>query len=250
MIEWFYIPKWREYQHYTKRNPPWIKLHYTTLMSEEWVMLADASKLLAVVCMMVASRNEGRVPNKPEYIKEMAHLRSPVDFTELIRTGFLVDASKCLRLLADACTKTETETETETEEDISVVKTQHLSTEPVDLPGVEPKLGPASFLKTWNEVASSQGWSTAREMTAKRLRAFRARMNDLTFSGGWEAALSKIKDAPFCRGQGPRGWLANVDWFLRPDTVLRILEGRYDGNGKAKPLGEADGVYVGDPVTF
>ena len=38
-----------------------------------------------------------------------------------------------------------------------------------------------------------------------------------------EAAAS-----PFCLGAGSRGWKADIDWFLRPDTVTRIMEGKYD----------------------
>lgn len=97
----FYIPSWSKYQHYKHRNPPWIKLHFELLSSELWVMVPDASKALAIACMLIASKNEGTFPNDPAYIKRVAYL-SDVDFTPLIKCGFiepLADASTCKQLL-------------------------------------------------------------------------------------------------------------------------------------------------------
>jgi hypothetical protein len=122
----FEIRNWREFQHYKDRNPPWIKLHYSLLASEDWVMLADASRVLAVACMLVASQNDGKVPNNPEYLKRVAYLNgenSP-DFKPLIRCGFLIPLADASTLQADASktlasARPETEAyreETETEE--------------------------------------------------------------------------------------------------------------------------------------
>jgi hypothetical protein len=99
------IRDWRKYQHYSQRNPPWIKLHYELLSSPEWVVLADASKALAVACMLIASRDEGRVPNNPEYMKRVCYLKA-CDFNPLVECGLLIqlaDASDCKQMLAVAC---------------------------------------------------------------------------------------------------------------------------------------------------
>ena len=125
-MEFLAIRNWEKFQHYKGRNPPWIKLHYEVLMSPDWVMLADDSKLLAVVCMLLASRHEGKVPLDPVYIQRAAHLSKKPDFKPLIDVGFLsyasgckhalADASGCKHALADACPGARIETETETEE--------------------------------------------------------------------------------------------------------------------------------------
>ncbi len=99
MAGFFEVANWREYQHYTKRNPPWIKLHYSTLSGQTWVMLDDASRVLAVACMLIASRNDGRVPADPAFVQRVAYLNAPPSFKPLIDSGFLIDASG---LLADA----------------------------------------------------------------------------------------------------------------------------------------------------
>lgn len=51
----------------------------------------------------------------------------------------------------------------------------------------------------------------------------------------WELEVfARIRNSPFLTGQNDRGWKANFDWFLRPDTVTKILEGQYDGHAQRK----------------
>ena len=130
-VKFYKIPKWRDYQHYKDRSPPWIKLHFDLLTSETWLSLDDASRVLAVASMLIASRNEGRIPGSPTYMQRVAYLSGPANFAPLVECGFLVvddeiasenvdSASKtsdaasnalasCKQLLADASPETETE---------------------------------------------------------------------------------------------------------------------------------------------
>jgi hypothetical protein len=86
------IHNWHEYQHYKDRNPPWIKLHRELMQSEDWVVWSDDSRLLAVVCMMLAARTkDGYVTLNPAYVKKVAYLDMDPDFRPLIETGFLED---------------------------------------------------------------------------------------------------------------------------------------------------------------
>ena len=94
------IKKWSDHQHYKDRCPPWIKLHHSLLTSEVWVMTSDATRTLAVACMLLASRNEkndGTFNGDPEYIKRFAYLNSKPDFKPLIDLDFI-------ELLQDAST--------------------------------------------------------------------------------------------------------------------------------------------------
>ena len=104
----FRIRNWAKFQHYKDRNPPWIKLHYELMSSVDWVMADDQTRLLMVVCMMIASRHDGYVPNNPDYIQKMSHINKKPDLVSLCNTGFFEhasnmlatckhDASKCLR---------------------------------------------------------------------------------------------------------------------------------------------------------
>jgi hypothetical protein len=112
------IKNWQKYQHYTKRRPPWIKLHFSILSSKDWVCSTDASRLLAVVCMLLASQSEhkdGRFEADPEYFQRLARLETPPIFKPLIDMGFLEYASECVQVLANATPEAETEAETKTE---------------------------------------------------------------------------------------------------------------------------------------
>lgn len=89
-----------------------------------------------------------------------------------------------------------------------------------------PSLGvsPAAFLEAWNMA----GLTPCRKLTSTRLQHFRARAADSLWRDSWREALTRATASSFCRGGGDRGWRATVDWFLRPDTVAKILEGTYD----------------------
>lgn len=62
----------------------------------------------------------------------------------------------------------------------------------------------------------------------QRRRHLEARLSSKFFRDNWRVAMDKIKSSPFLCGQSERGWKANFDWFIRPDSVLRIMEGKYD----------------------
>ena len=79
---------WQEYQHYKDRAPPWIKLHFSILSSRHWIKLDESGKLLAIVCMMLASRNAGEVECDEEYIMAVGNLKKRPDFDALVDCGF------------------------------------------------------------------------------------------------------------------------------------------------------------------
>ncbi len=81
------------------------------------------------------------------------------------------------------------------------------------------------FLEAWNTLGKPFPMCSE---TDKRKRAFKLRALDEFFSANWLAALNKVKMSPFCAGINDRGWIADVDFFLRPDSVVKIMEGKYD----------------------
>lgn len=111
----YQIKNWRNFQHYKDRDPPWIKLHFSILSSSDWVMLDDASRVLAIASMLVASRNQGQIDGSEAglaYLQRVAYLKRKPDLTPLIECGFLESASGCKQEQAKATTETETETDT------------------------------------------------------------------------------------------------------------------------------------------
>jgi hypothetical protein len=55
------IRKWDQFQHYSKRRPPWIKLHRQLLDNRHWHELSPSSCKLLVECWLLASEESGGV---------------------------------------------------------------------------------------------------------------------------------------------------------------------------------------------
>jgi len=92
----FKVANWADYQHYRDRAPVWIKLYRTIITSEMWVSCDDASRVLAVACLVIAAENDGCVPANPDFIMRRAFLNQKPDFRPLVDSGFLIDASDLL----------------------------------------------------------------------------------------------------------------------------------------------------------
>ncbi len=87
------------------------------------------------------------------------------------------------------------------------------------------------FVSVWN---SAEGVIANRGQTLndKRRRSFRARIRGPDWD--WEAAIAKFPLK--CFANDPDPWRPDVDWFLKPDSVQKILEGKYDwSKGDRKP---------------
>ena len=61
-----------------------------------------------------------------------------------------------------------------------------------------------------------------------RLRKAKERWKENPSREYWVEVMKKIRQSSFCRGQNDRGWKANIDWLLRPDIHLKLMEGQYD----------------------
>lgn len=113
-MEIYKIKNWSEFQHYKDRNPPWVKLHWNLLTSMDWLALDDASRVLAIACMLVASRNGGQIQGDLaglKYLERVAHLNSPPNLTPLIDCGFLASAAQASRKRRDSPKKRREEKE-------------------------------------------------------------------------------------------------------------------------------------------
>ena len=78
---------WEFYQHYKDRDPPWIKLHVSILSSSAWVRLDNCGRVLAIACMVIASKNKGQFEADAQYLKRVAYLDFEPDFNALVTCG-------------------------------------------------------------------------------------------------------------------------------------------------------------------
>ena len=97
-MKYLKVKNWERFQHYTKRNPPWIKLHKEILDDQKFISLSPTSKCLLILTWLLASENEGKIEIDLENIQ--FRLRNPKikgnDFKILINKGFLIDDSNVL----------------------------------------------------------------------------------------------------------------------------------------------------------
>ncbi len=73
----------------------------------------------------------------------------------------------------------------------------------------------------------------ARAMTETRRRLIAVRLHEHPDLAWWQAVFDRLARSRFARGENDRGWSAGIDFMLRPNTALRILEGEFDGPGGA-----------------
>ena len=83
--------------------------------------------------------------------------------------------------------------------------------------------------KAWN---ASGKLSPCVEFDATRLRALKSRLTSDFFRQHWREAIARLERSDFAAGHNDQQWKANVDWFLRPGNVERVMEGRYDNREK------------------
>lgn len=75
----------------------------------------------------------------------------------------------------------------------------------------------------WNKTNEPK----AQRLTDKRRAAIRTLLAEFSQEQIGEV-FTKVPTIPFLRGDNDRGWRADIDYILRPDKFLKILEGGWD----------------------
>lgn len=108
---WIQVKNFNKYQHYGKRNPPWIKLYKSILTDHAFLKLPSRSRYLYIGLLILASECDNKVANDPAYIgHRLAISVAELDLRPLFRAGFLLASDRTIRRLRD---REESETETE-----------------------------------------------------------------------------------------------------------------------------------------
>jgi hypothetical protein len=86
----------------------------------------------------------------------------------------------------------------------------------------------AELVDAWN---AAEGTRKVRALSKGRRSRLLARLADKAWP--WREALAKFP-LPCCASD-PDGWQPDFDWFLRPDSATRIVEGKYDWTKGTRP---------------
>ncbi len=88
-VQFLTVKNWSEFQHYGKRNPPWIKLHRAILDDYAFCSLTDIAKAHLMLLWVYASQNDGRIPNDIPFLEKKMSCRD-LDLDVLVQAGFLI----------------------------------------------------------------------------------------------------------------------------------------------------------------
>ena len=84
------VKNWKDFQHYGKRNPPWIKLHRPLLDDYAFCSLPDVAKGHLMLLWLIASQNNGMVPVDVPFLERKLSCTG-IDLNLFIENGFLID---------------------------------------------------------------------------------------------------------------------------------------------------------------
>lgn len=97
--------------------------------------------------------------------------------------------------------------------------------------GMEGKEAVMELVDLWNSTTLPK----CVDVNLKRVIAAKTRLSEKFFGDNWKIAIEKLRVSRFCNGGNDRGWRADIDWFLKPDSISKIIEGKYDNkNNESK----------------
>lgn len=91
-MKFFSVKNWKDFQHYGKRNPPWIKLHRALLDDYAFCALPDVAKGHLMLLWLLASQNNGLVPADVPFLERKLSCTG-IDLNLFVASGFLVEQS-------------------------------------------------------------------------------------------------------------------------------------------------------------
>jgi hypothetical protein len=220
MPKFYRIRNWRKYQHYGKRNPPWIKLHTKILNSTDWLLASESGKLRLICCLLAAALHDGCVPTDGKLLAKMCRLRQKLNLQPLVDSGFLVENASTM--LASASTKTESETETDkyTEE-----RQRHIPRAPR---AVKEKPADGDFERFWAAYPRHVGKPKARQ--AFQTAMAKTSIDEILAALSWQ--IKTWRDPQYI--PHPTTWLNRESWA----DEKTLFNGKEGGNGRHETTAE------------
>jgi hypothetical protein len=88
-----------------------------------------------------------------------------------------------------------------------------------------------SMVKVWKRHVAGSTQLTSKRKEKLESVLERHFQNDVTL---WDAFCQRIKDSPFLRGEGSKGWRVSLDWILIEENLIKVLEGNFDDTAAQK----------------
>lgn len=102
-VQFFSIRNWTKFQHYSKRNPPWIRLYHDLLRDRAYQKLSDTCRSHLVGLFLLASHNDNRIPDDQVWLRHELCTKTPIDLKTLVASGFIqMNSENASDMLAEA----------------------------------------------------------------------------------------------------------------------------------------------------
>lgn len=95
-------------------------------------------------------------------------------------------------------------------------------------------LDPLEAFHSYNRTAEEIGLSVARSLPPGRRKSINARLREHG-ADSWSTVLANICASDFLQGRNGRGWRPNLDWIIKPENYVKVLEGNYAPSSAPKP---------------
>jgi hypothetical protein len=230
------INNWEKYNGKIKKSYKCILLSYSFLRDAKIRQVSPVTRLLYLSCLLVAGES---ARSQIEVSHESLVFESGVK-SESLQSQ--LSQLQSLQLLTY-------EILTPLKNRIEKNRIERKGIEAVDKKSTEPKDSSPSFFKEkkyegaekifiiWQNLKNKL--PTALTLSEKRKVAAQARWNEKPEVEYWEEVVKKLANSDFCNGKNERTWKADFDFLIKPDTHIRVSEGKYDNKKKSQSIVEA-----------
>jgi len=237
MAEYFTVNNWDRFQHYKKRNPPWIRLYTALLDDYKFQKLTQKNQRILILLWLVAAKTQNEIPFDMPYLERLIPGITKKSITELSNSGF-INASTTLAVCEQDASKTLSHNRS-----TEVQKTEVQKTEKRD------KRVPACAGSHLSHLIANFHWATLQKLGSKICETEDKEKWIEKQSSAWDVMLKHgvtQADAEQMflfvasdRGAFWRDKIASASnlWALKDGKrkINTILDQVRNGNGKHKP---------------
>lgn len=232
MPNYLRVKNWREFQVYKDRKPPFLRLYRKLLKDPTFMGLSDAQRWHLVGCWLLAADTvEGTLPLDEEQARFELRptLEDPI-LQPLIDAGFLIVQDD-----TEPYSPVQSRTKTTKIIQNDTPENRVQSTESTEY-RAQNGLSASDVVEEWNKIAEQLGLERCRNLGKTRSGQFRARRKEAFFRENWREAMADIPNLEaFYILRTPGKWCINLEFFLRPDSVAKILEKTEAPTDKPEP---------------
>jgi len=94
----------------------------------------------------------------------------------------------------------------------------------------DPNIYVNPLFSLWNKTVTKL--PKALKSNDKRDKASKLLLKENPDLNYWENVIKRMESSLFCNGNNKDGWQAGFDFFLKPETHIKVMEGSYDNRVK------------------